>query len=231
MRIIRLHRWDLEYSEAVAVQERLAARVEEWPPLSRAETVAGADVSGGRTGDWIAAAVVVMRLADMTVLEVGRARLRATWPYVPGCLSFRETPVVLEALRQLRIRPDVLLCDGHGRAHPRRFGLACHVGLAVGAATVGCAKSLLVGEQIGALGRARGSRAPLVDMGERVGTVLRTRADVRPVYVSVGHRIDLPSAERWVLASTAGCRLPEPLRLAHREVTVLKRELTSRGHS
>jgi len=178
----------------------------------------------------IAAVVVVMRLGTFEVIEVRRAAMRAAWPYVPGMLSFREAPVVLAAFRQVRTRPDLVLVDGQGRAHPRRMGLASHLGLALGVPTVGCAKSRLIGEMTGELGQARGSRASLVDAGERVGTVLRTRAGVRPVYVSVGHRIDLASAERWVLAAAPRYRLPEPARLAHQLVTTYKRELAGRGH-
>ena len=230
MKIARLHRWDLGYREAAAVQARLAARVIEGPPLERAETVAAADVSAGRMDELVAAVVVVMRLGSFEVVEVRRAAMRAAWPYVPGMLSFREAPVVLAAFRQVRTRPDVVLVDGQGRAHPRRMGLASHLGLALGVPTVGCAKSRLIGEMAGALGQARGSRAPLVDAGERVGTVLRTRAGTRPVYVSVGSGLDLASAERWVLASAPRYRLPEPARLAHQLVTQYKRELTARGN-
>jgi len=230
MKITRLHPWNLDYAHAVAVQRRLAERVVEGPPLERVETVAAADVSAGRKNEMIAAVVVVMRLADGAVIEVRRAVLRAAWPYVPGCLSFREAPVVLKALRKVRTVPDLVLCDGQGRAHPRRLGLASHVGLALGVPTVGCAKSRLVGEPTKPLGRARGSRTPLVDGGERIGTVLRTRTGVKPVYVSVGHRIDLASAERWVLAAAPRYRLPEPLRLAHQLVTRYKRELAARVH-
>ena len=243
MRLTHLHRWDLDYREAVEVQRRLASRVREGPPLERVRLVAAADVSAGRKDEWIVAVVVVMRLGTFEVVEVRRAAMRAAWPYVPGCLSFREAPVVLEALRQVRSRPDLLLCDGQGRAHPRRMGLACHVGLAAGIPTVGCAKSLLVGEpaglrpgvaglrpgEAGALGQSRGSRTPLVDGGERIGTVLRTRTGVKPVYVSVGHRIDLASAERWVLETAPRFRLPEPARLAHQLVTQYKKEWTDRG--
>jgi deoxyribonuclease V len=232
MQIRQLHRWDVDYRGAVAIQERLAAEVAEGPPLARAELVAAADVSGGRVDEWIAAVVVVMRIeapVAMEVVEVARAAMKATWPYVPGVLSFREAPVVLAAIRKLRMRPDVLICDGQGRAHPRRFGLACHVGLAIDVPTIGCAKSRLVGEEAGPLGVERGSRTDLVDTGEKIGTVLRTRNAVKPVYVSVGHTIDLASAERWVLA-TARYRLPEPSRLAHQLVTSYKREWAARGH-
>ena len=245
MKISRLHRWDLDYREAAAVQARLAEQVVDLPPLERVETVAAADVSAGirtpeggratwhsrpRLCEMIAAVVVVMRLGTFEVVEVRRAAMRAAWPYVPGMLSFREAPVVLAAFRQIRRRPDLVLLDGQGRAHPRRMGLASHLGLALGVPTVGCAKSRLIGEMAGALGQARGSRAPLVDAGERVGTVLRTRAGTRPVYVSVGSGLDLASAERWVLASAPRYRLPDPARLAHQLVTQYKRELTARGN-
>ncbi len=230
MKVRRLHRWTLDYREAVAMQQRLAGRVVEGPPLAAARIVAAADVSAGRAGEWIAAAVVVMDLETFDVIEVRRAALRAAWPYVPGLLSFREAPVVLAALREVRARPDVLLCDGQGRAHPRRMGLASHVGLALDVPTIGCAKSLLVGEAAGPLGPARGSRAALMDGGQRIGTVLRTRARVKPVYVSVGNGIDLASAERWVLAAATRCRLPEPSRRAHQEVTAYRKEWVGRGH-
>ncbi|MGB3196013.1 MAG: endonuclease V, partial [Phycisphaerae bacterium] len=132
MKVRQFHRWDLTYDEAVAVQRRLAARVRQGPPLRKVETVAGADVSAGRKDELIAAVVVVMRLATLKILEISRAKMRARWPYVPGFLSFREAPVVLEAFRQLKTRPDLVICDGQGRAHPRRLGLASHVGLALG---------------------------------------------------------------------------------------------------
>ena len=231
MRVARLHGWDLDVAGASAVQARLAGRVETGPALGRVETVAGADVSGGKKDEWIVAAAVVVRLGTLEVVEVATASARATWPYVPGYLSFREAPALLEAFRRLKSRPDLVICDGQGRAHPRRLGLASHVGLALGVPTVGCAKSRLVGEARGRLGEARGSRAALVDGGERIGTVLRTRSGVRPVYVSVGHRIDLASACRWVLASAARYRLPEPIRAAHRIVTEAKREWMAHGQA
>ena len=229
MKISRLHRWNLDYEAAVEVQRRLSRQVVAGPPLARVETVAAADVSGGRIDEWIVAVVVVMRLETLEVLEVQRAVRRAAWPYVPGCLSFREAPVVLEAFRRVRTVPDLVICDGQGQAHPRRFGLACHVGLALKIPTIGCAKSLLVGHVTRRLGLNRGSRAPILDGAERLGTALRTRRGVKPVYVSVGHRIDLASAEHWVLEAAKRYRLPEPSRLAHRLVTRGKREPIARG--
>jgi len=231
MKVRRLHPWTLDYHEAVAIQARLAGQVRQGPPLESAETVAAADVSGGRRGEWIAAAVVLLDATTLEVLEVRRAGMTARWPYVPGCLSFREIPVVLKAFGRLRRRPDVVLCDGQGRAHPRRLGLASHLGLALQVPTIGCAKSRLVGEVRRPLGRRRGSRAALMDRGERIGTVLRTRTGVKPLYVSVGHRIDLASAERWVLATATRYRLPEPSRLAHQAVTAFKKERAGRGHA
>jgi deoxyribonuclease V len=231
MKIQRLHEWNLDYRQAVEVQKQLADRVIEGPPLARAETVAAADVSAGKREEWIIAVVVVMRLPGFEVLETREAGMRATWPYVPGCLSFREAPVVLEAFRQLRTVPDVVIIDGQGRAHPRRLGLASHIGLALEVPTIGCAKSRLIGEVRGELGPERGSREALWDGGERIGAVLRTRTGVKPVYVSVGHRIDLASAERWVLAAAPRRRLPEPARAAHQMVTRLKKEWAVRGNS
>ena len=147
-----------------------------------------------------------------------------TFPYVPGLLSFREAPALLAVLRTVRSEPDALLLDGHGLAHPRRFGIACHVGVLVDRPTAGCAKSRLCGEHAEP-GARRGARRPLRDRGERIGTVLRTRDDTRPVFASVGHRIDLPGAEALILASGAGYRLPEPTRRADRLVALAKKEL------
>jgi deoxyribonuclease V len=225
MQIRDLHRWDVDYREAVAIQVRLAAEVRCGPPLKRALTVAAVDVSAGKRDETLAAAVVVMRAADFSVVEVRRAAMRAAWPYVPGCLSFREAPVALEALRQLASPPDLVICDGQGRAHPRRLGLASHVGLWLDRPTIGCAKSRLVGTSPRDPALRRGGRASLVDGPERIGTVLRTQSGVKPVFVSVGHRIDLASAERWVLATAVRYRLPEPIREAHRLVTQYKATL------
>lgn len=154
------------------------------------------------------AAIVVVRLPDFEVVEVAGAAMSARFPYIPGLFSFREVPPLLRAFARLRTRPDAILFDGHGRAHPRRFGLACHAGVLLDCPSVGCAKSILVGEHV-PVGLSRGARAPLVAGGETIGAALRTRPGVRPVYVSVGHRVDLDSAVRLVLATTRGFRLPQ----------------------
>ena len=176
--------------------------------------MAAMDVSYDRRSPWVFAAVVVLGLPTFEMLDQAAVRTRATFPYVPGLLSFRESPAGLAAWERLRIRPDCLLCDGHGYAHPRRFGLACHFGLLVDLPTVGCAKSVLVGEYQEPC-RSRGSVSDLVHEGEVVGAALQTREDIMPVFVSVGHRLSLSRAVATVLACCPRYRVPEPIRQAH----------------
>jgi deoxyribonuclease V len=183
--------------------------------------VAGADVSYDRGSPTLYAAVVVLDASSLEVVDVGRVTLRAEFPYVPGYLSFRELPPLLAAFEKLRLRPELVLCDGHGRAHPRRLGLACHLGVALDLPTIGCAKSRLVGEHREP-GARRGAHAALRDDGETIGEVLRTRDGVAPVYVSVGHRVSLATARRLVLRFTPRYRLAEPIRAAHAEVNRLR---------
>ncbi len=187
-------------------------------PLRR---VAGADVSYARGDTHLYAAVVV--LDANTLVEVERAGVarRAVFPYLPGYLSFREAPAVLEACARLAQPPDLLLVDGHGLAHPRGFGLACHLGVLLDLPTIGVAKSVLVGSAPDP-GERRGAWAPMVHEGQRVGSVLRTRERVRPVYVSVGHRVALATARRLTLRFAPRFRLPEPIRGAHRAVNELR---------
>jgi deoxyribonuclease V len=206
---------------AKAQQERLRESVEVEDRLGVVRLVAGADIAYGRRDDTLVAAVVVFDARTLEIEETATFRGRAEFPYVPGFLSFRESPAILSAFGRLRRRPDLLLVDGHGIAHPRRFGIASHLGLLLDLPTVGVAKSVLVGIP-GIPGRRRGSRAPLIHRGERVGTVLRTREGVAPVYVSIGHRVCLPTAEQWVLACGSGFRLPEPTRRAHLAVAALR---------
>lgn len=216
------HRWDLSPARAIEVQRRLAARVRATPPRRRIRTVAGVDCSFTRDERRCLAAVVLWDLDAGDVLEERLASQPLRFPYVPGLLSFREAPTILCALRALRSRPDAIMCDGHGRAHPRRFGIACHVGVLCGVPTLGVAKSRLVGEH-GDPGPRRGARTALVDGDERIGSVVRTRDGVKPVYVSVGHLLDLPTAERIALSAGAGFRLPEPTRRADRAVAAARR--------
>lgn len=215
MHIHRLHSWNLSPARAVALQRRLCGQLCFEPPARPPTLVAGVDVTYA-PGDPESgvAGVVVLRLPDLETVEEVVVRRRVRFPYVPGLLSFREGPVALAAIEKLKSAPDLLLFDGQGLAHPRRFGLACHLGLWLNAPTIGCAKSLLCGTHR-APARRRGACAPLLDKGETVGLALRTRDGVNPVYVSVGHKMDLPTAAQIVLSCGGGVRIPEPTRRAH----------------
>jgi deoxyribonuclease V len=223
MRMARRQRWDLAPKAAVALQRRLAGKiVQQLPaPLPASPLVAGADVSYDQRSDRLFAAVVVLQLPGLERVEQATAADRARFPYVPGLLSFREAPALLKCFGKLKCRPDVVMIDGHGLAHPRRFGIACHVGWVLDVPTIGCAKSILVG-RYGKLAGTRGASAALVHDGEPVGCALRTRQAVQPVYVSVGHRIDLATATRIVLRCAPRYRLPEPTRQAHLLVNALR---------
>ncbi|MXW71662.1 MAG: endonuclease V [Acidobacteria bacterium] len=213
------HPWDVSPRRAGAIQRELAGRVErETPARFQPAVVAGLDAAFPTGGKECVAAAVAWSVRERRVLEERVVRRPLTFPYVPGLLSFREAPAVLAALAELETPADALLCDGHGLAHPRRFGLACHLGVLTGTPAVGCAKSVLVGEP-GQVADSRGSQGPLEHRGERIGTVLRTRDRVRPVFVSIGHRMDLESAVELVLACAIGFRLPEPIRRADRLVS------------
>lgn len=207
-------------ADAIARQRIWAADVREEPLPAPPATLAAVDVHLGAThAIGVAALVDARTLAPLAVVS---ADAPLAYPYVPGLLSWRELPAALAALEQLPFAPDVLLADGQGRAHPRRFGLACHLGLAVNLPTLGCAKSILVGRYEG-LPEAAGNTAPLVDRGEVVALALRTRTGVAPVFVSVGHRITLDAAVEIVHASAVRTKLPEPSRLAHNEAQRLAR--------
>jgi len=209
------HSWDVQPAEAKAIQDRLRTRVVTRDMLPSVRTVAGVDVGFEEQGRVTRAAVALLRFPSLEPLDEAIAKRPTSFPYVPGLLSFREIPAVLDALGHLSTRPDLLLCDGQGYAHPRRFGLACHLGVVTDLATIGVAKSRLVGEHEW-LGIAKGSQALLRHEGEVVGVVLRTRAGVRPLYVSIGHRVSLATAVEYVLACTTRYRLPETTRRAHR---------------
>ncbi len=210
------HPWNLTPEQAVALQRRLARLVREAPlPPERIRTVAGVDV-GFPSPETARAAIAVLSFPDLEVVDRGVAQVPTPMPYVPGLLSFREIPAILAALQALRVRPDVFLVDGQGIAHPRGLGIAAHLGVLLDWPTVGVAKSPLVGRPAGALGKERGSAVPLVYRGRQVGMVVRTRTGVKPVWVSVGHRVDLSSAVDLVLRTAPRYRLPEPIRAAHR---------------
>ena len=219
----RSHRGDLSPADAIALQRDLAARVSLEPlDLASLRLVAGVDVSSAWRGRTLWAAAVVCRWPDLEVVATATARCEATFPYVPGLLSFREAPVILVALGRLAVRPDAILVDGQGLAHPRRFGLACHLGVLLDLPSVGVGKTRLVGEHREP-GPRRGASVRLVDRGDVVGRVLRTRGGVKPLFVSPGHRIDLDGAARLVLRCARGVRQPEPTRRAHQAANAARR--------
>lgn len=215
MKTTVVHPWDLSPSDAMRLQRELASRVVRTGVLPERDVrlVAGGDVAFDRPNRRGVAAVVVLAYPSLEVVEQVTRESSVTFPYVPGLLSFRETPVLLPAFEHLQSAPDLLMVDGHGYAHPRRFGFACHLGLLLDLPTIGVAKSRLIGEP-GTVAGPRGSRADLTDDGEVIGSLLRTRQGVRSIFVSVGHRIGLDDAERWVLRCAPTHRLPEPTRRA-----------------
>ncbi|MFQ6616613.1 MAG: deoxyribonuclease V [Fidelibacterota bacterium] len=217
-----LHPWNVTPDEARKIQDDLRDRVILSPIPEDVRHVAGADVSFDKGSNLMHAAIVVIRLQDLMVIEKKGVSERTSFPYVPGLLAFREGPPVLHAWEQLTVHPDVIVFDAHGLAHPRRFGLACHLGVILDIPSVGCAKSVLIGSYRDP-GPGAGNTSPLVENGEEVGAALRTREGVSPVFVTVGHRSDLPSAVALIVACTRGYRIPEPTRQAHLIVNALRR--------
>jgi deoxyribonuclease V len=214
MHLNRLHPWTLNPQEAIALQKDLACQVlpDRPPPLDGVRLVAGVDVSVKENRS--NAAIVVMTFPDFTPVETVVAQRQTPFPYIPGLLSFREGPVLEEAFANLRSEPDVFLFDGMGIAHPRRIGIASHMGLWLGRPTIGCGKTLLCG-RYSDLPEEKGSRTPLIDKGETIGVALRTRTGKNPMFISPGHLADIESAANLVLACSPRFRLPEPIRLAH----------------
>lgn len=210
-----VHSWELSPREAIDLQSRLRTKVVTRDRLGRVRHVAGTDVgfeSGGRV---TRAAVAVLTFPALELADWVVVRRPTVFPYVPGLLSFREIPAILEALARLTVWPDLVLCDGQGLAHPRRCGLASHLGLVAGLPTIGVAKSRLIGVHDDPP-RHRGSWAPLRDAGEVIGAVLRSREGVKPIYVSIGHCVSLASAVNYTMACVTRYRLPETTRWAHR---------------
>ncbi len=223
MQIKPLHDWNLTPAQAIQLQKQLAFEVVAHDDFDKSiKTVAGIDLGYDARNDTSRAAAVVLSFPELALLETAEALLPIQFPYVPGLLSFRETPVAVKALEKLKIMPDLILCDGQGLAHPRRFGVACHIGLIADVPTVGVAKSLLVGKFEG-LGETRGSITPLVHRNEQVGVALRTKDKVQPVFVSVGHRIGLETATEIVLQCAPKYRLPETTRLADKLASYRKK--------
>lgn len=218
MRFPRLHAWPRDSKAAVALQRELADRIQLIPAPRRPRIFAGCDAAFSRDEKHVIAGVVVFECATTQVIEQVVATAPIRFPYVPGLLSFRELPALLKAFRKLRTTPDVVLADAQGIAHPRRFGLAAHLGLWLGIPTVGCAKSRLCGESREPAA-SRGSATKLLHKGEQIGWTLRTRDRVNPLFVSPGNLVDMNDAKRLTLMATTRYRLPEPTRLAHQLVT------------
>jgi deoxyribonuclease V len=223
MEINESHPFDLLPAEAVRLQETLRTRISLSGDIGEVTLLAGADASYARGSDEIHAVVVALRYPGLAVVERVSASIETPFPYIPGLLTFREGPALLEAFRRLRSEPDVIFFDGQGIAHPRGLGIASHMGILLDRPTVGVAKSLLVGT-VTEPGPGRGSTSPMLRKGETIGMAVRTKERTKPVYVSVGHRIDLPSAVDLVLATARGYRLPEPTRQAHLYANEVRRE-------
>jgi deoxyribonuclease V len=214
MQALSLHPWRVTPPQAQRIQQELASRVSTQNQVGPLRRVAGVDIAVDRSRNMARAAVVVLSYPELALLERRVVEKELTFPYIPGLLSFRETPPLLAAFEGVEERPDLLLADGQGLAHPRRFGIACHLGLLLDLPTIGCAKSRLVGNH-GPVPAEVGGYAKLVDEGEVIGAAVRTRAGTSPIYISIGHKVDLPTAIELVLACVRGFRLPEPTRQAH----------------
>ncbi|MEE9518161.1 MAG: deoxyribonuclease V [Candidatus Adiutricales bacterium] len=207
------HSWDVSPREAIAIQKKLAGLVIRENRINHVTRIAGVDV-GVKEG-MARAAVAVLSLPALRLIEYARAELKITFPYIPGLLSFREGPVIISAFGKLKVRPDMIIFDGQGIAHPRRLGIASHIGLLLDVPAIGCAKSRLCGRHEEP-GFEKGDFSLLKDNNETIGAVVRTRRNVRPVFVSTGYKVDLPTSLEFVLKSCTRFRLPETTRSAHR---------------
>ncbi|OGO61184.1 MAG: hypothetical protein A2Z36_03645 [Chloroflexi bacterium RBG_19FT_COMBO_48_23] len=214
VKIQQLHGWQISIAQAKQIQMELASQVSRKSEDIKPRFIAGVDISAPDSRGIARAAAVILNYPELKVTEIETAEDKINFPYIPGLLSFRESPLVLTACQKLSTDPDLILIDGQGIAHPRRFGIASHIGLLLNIPTIGCAKSRLCGTHTPVLAEA-GAYAEVTDNGEVIGVALRTKDNVRPIYVSIGHKIDLPTAIRWVLECCCNRRLPEPCRLAH----------------
>ncbi|MCS6886050.1 MAG: deoxyribonuclease V [Acidobacteriota bacterium] len=223
MKYRQLHDWNLSVSEAISIQEALRSQVKIQPLAAPIKLVAGADISFDKSSDKLFAAFVVLALDTLQIVDSSSIVSQATFPYVPGLLSFRELPPLLKAWAALKTPPDVVFIDGQGIAHPRRFGIASHFGVLTGVPCIGCAKTLLVGN-VRSLASNVGATAPIIHQKEKVGVALRTKKNVQPVYISVGHMIELEEAIKLTMRCLAGYRIPEPTRQAHLLVNKLRKD-------
>lgn len=224
MRIINFHSWNVSPQEAIRIQSRIQKEIIPYGKIKTVQLVAGADVAYDQKSQTTYAGVVVLRKTDLAIVETSVATWPISFPYIPGLLSFREAPALLQAFKKVRSEPDVLFVDGHGVSHPRAAGIASHIGLLLNRPVIGCAKSLLIGSYEEPE-LTRGSRSNLLNKhSEIIGAVVRTRDKIKPVFVSIGHRIDLDEAVRLTLCCGKGYRIPEPTRQADLLVETAKRE-------
>ena len=225
MKFKQLHSWRVSYEKAIQIQESLKGQLILKKPRGEVRIVAGTDVSYDKHSDRFFAGVVVFKLnKKLEKIEEASAVGKASFPYIPGLLSFREVPILLKAVKKLKNNPDVFLFDGQGIAHPRHFGLASHMGLIIDKPSIGCAKSRLVGEYKD-VENIPGTYSKLLYKNKTVGAVLRTKINTKPIFVSPGHKIDLPFAIRIALKTCRGYRIPEPIRQAHLLVNKLRKNL------
>jgi len=214
MKVKALHDWQVTKSEARAIQQRLASLVSIKNEVTSPQFIAGVDISPPTAQGIATGVVVVLSYPQLRVVEIKVSKQLVSFPYIPGLLSFRESPLILTACQELTIAPELILVDGQGIAHPRRLGLASHLGLLLDMPTIGCAKSRLCGSHE-PIGTVRGSFAELRDGDEVIGVALRTKEGANPVYISIGHKVDLDTAIFWAMECCRGYKIPEPTRLAH----------------
>jgi deoxyribonuclease V len=223
MKVTPLHSWDLDYKQAVELQKILASKLQFSKLDHPVQYVAGADISYSKADPRIFGAVVILKLPEFTIIESSYAYKEIPFPYIPGLLAFRELPILWEIFKKIKKVPDVVICDGQGIAHPRKLGLASHLGLLLKIPTIGCAKKRLVGEYAEP-GKDRWSESPMIYKGDVVGAALRSREKVKPIFISPGHMIDLNGAIAVVKSCITKYRLPESTRLAHQLVNKLRLE-------
>ncbi|MCG7897167.1 MAG: deoxyribonuclease V [Candidatus Thiodiazotropha weberae] len=224
------HPWNLTPKDAIALQNQLRSQVIQVDQIRQPRRIAGVDVGFEQSGKVTRAAIAILDFPSLQLIDQAIARIPTQFPYIPGLLSFREVPAILQAIDKLSCVPELLLCDGQGLAHPRRFGLACHLGLLTDIPSIGVAKTRLIGKHE-QLPEEKGSWVPLMDRDEIIGAVLRSRSGMKPIYVSIGHRISLDSALNYVLAATTRYKLPETTRAAHHLASVDKSAVTGRPES
>ena len=213
MKPIIHHPWALSEEEALNLQQELAAKVVKTDQVNKVQLVAGVDVAYQKDSNRLVAAIAILNSDTLEIVETATAEDIEQFPYIPGLFSFRELPPLIKAFAKLQHTPDLVVCDGQGLAHPQRFGLACHLGVIFDIPAIGCGKTRLLGEYQN-LGPTRGAFVPLVDNGEVIGNVLRTQSGIKPIYVSIGHRISLSTSCDWILKLSPKYRLPETTRQA-----------------